>query len=411
MKYDEEKLWIAVVERAVRDAIGKNKKLKKEAIKWLHSEAFETTCDLANLDSGRMKDIMRNKYKENFMSFFSEEMKTLLINNINECVSYLLPNGEFYQDDRFYEGNLNGKKIIVELKGENVGNWYNFSREEKGNILELWTLVARSTDSTDTVQNQTMAFPVEKYLSDRSPMPADIIAPRILTPGGLLVIGGTPKIGKSNFLLALSVHLAAGVQFLDMKPAKPLKIFYMQSEIGYHYMRERLQQLKIKPKLLDIAMNNLVITTTNTKITLNSEGIEKIRDEISNVFDPKTVDLIVIDSLYNTLGCGNTQSMLSFLQNGIEKLRSITNPAVGIIITHHTKKTSKASLKRSPFQSLSGAGVLRSFYTSGIVMFRPNKQQNILQVMYELKNGKPIPTKFINEVNGSWKASKVIVTA
>ncbi|WP_265016990.1 hypothetical protein [Wolbachia endosymbiont (group B) of Endotricha flammealis] len=33
LKYDEEKLWIAVIERAIKDAAGKNVKLKEEAIK------------------------------------------------------------------------------------------------------------------------------------------------------------------------------------------------------------------------------------------------------------------------------------------------------------------------------------------------------------------------------------------
>jgi hypothetical protein len=35
LKYDEEKLWYAVITRAIEDAVGKNQKLKKEAINWL----------------------------------------------------------------------------------------------------------------------------------------------------------------------------------------------------------------------------------------------------------------------------------------------------------------------------------------------------------------------------------------
>ncbi|WP_259349190.1 hypothetical protein [Wolbachia pipientis] len=57
LKYDEEKLWIAVIERAMKDAVGKNVKLKEEAMKWLNSESFETVCELANLSSKRMKNM------------------------------------------------------------------------------------------------------------------------------------------------------------------------------------------------------------------------------------------------------------------------------------------------------------------------------------------------------------------
>ena len=44
---------------------------------------------------------------------------------------------------------------------------------------------------------------------------------RVLTPGGLLVLGGAPKVGKSDLLIALLVHMAAGVPFLGQVPLDP----------------------------------------------------------------------------------------------------------------------------------------------------------------------------------------------
>ncbi|MFP3025077.1 MAG: AAA family ATPase [Wolbachia sp.] len=404
MKYDEGKLWAAVITRALQDAAGRNLKLKKEACKWIRSRSFETVCELANLDSKRLKNMLIKK-EGNFMGFSSQkEIKSLLIDNIKECVSYLLPGGEFYQD-RFYLANLGKDKIIVEIKGEKAGNWNDIYKEKKGDILSLWTLVEGNIDSAkkwlnakknSTLQNNgEKAFSVRHYLNDKSPMPKDIIGPRILTPGGLLVIGGTPKIGKSNFLLSMLVHLAAGVSFLGMKPAKPLKIFYLQDEMEYDYIRERLQKLRISKKTLDAGTENLVITK-KVQLTLN---VEKIKEIMSENLDVKTVDLVVIDSLFDY------RSMISFLQNGIDELRSITNPMAGVIVTHYTKKVSTTTLKKNPFQALSGANVLRSLYTSGVVIFKPSQHRNVLQVMYELKNGRPIPTKFISEVNGHWKTA------
>lgn len=398
MKYDEGKLWAAVITRALQDAAGRNLKLKKEACKWIRSRSFETVCELANLDSKRLKNMLIKK-EGNFMGFSSQkEIKSLLIDNIKECVSYLLPGGEFYQD-RFYLANLGKDKIIVEIKGEKAGNWNDIYKKKKGDILSLWTLVEGNIDSAkkwlnakknSTLQNNgEKAFSVRHYLNDKSPMPKDIIGPRILTPGGLLVIGGTPKVGKSNFLLSLLVHLAAGVSFLDMKPAKPLKIFYLQNEMEYSDMRERLLQLKIDQNLLDLVKENLVITK-KIPLTLNPEGI---RSMIAKKLDAKTVDLIVIDSF---LDYG---SMLSFLKSGMDKLRFITNPMAGVILTHHTKKVSSATLEKNPFQALSGSNILRSVYTSGIVIFKQNERTNTLKVVYELRNSKPM-TKYIRKVNG-----------
>ncbi|MBE0455284.1 MAG: AAA family ATPase, partial [Roseovarius sp.] len=94
------------------------------------------------------------------------------------------------------------------------------------------------------------AFTLGALLDDQSPMPEDIIAPRVLTPGGLLVLGGAPKVGKSDLLISWLVHMAAGVPFLGFTPPRPLRIFYLQAEIQYHYLRERLRQIALPPEVL-----------------------------------------------------------------------------------------------------------------------------------------------------------------
>jgi hypothetical protein len=92
------------------------------------------------------------------------------------------------------------------------------------------------------------AFKLGELLDDTSPMPADIISPRVLTPGGLLVLVGAPKVGKSDFLITWLVHMAAGVPFLGFTPPRPLRVFYLQAEIQYHYLRERLRQIALPPR-------------------------------------------------------------------------------------------------------------------------------------------------------------------
>lgn len=100
--------------------------------------------------------------------------------------------------------------------------------------------------------------------------------------------------------------------------------------------------------------------------------------------------------------------MFCFLKDRVEKLRSITNPNSGIILTHNTKKVSKKSLAEEPFQNFSGASALRSFYTSGIMMIKPNGEQSTRQLIFELRNGKSIPTMTIDKVNGSWSEKSTV---
>ena len=66
------------------------------------------------------------------------------------------------------------------------------------------------------------AFSLAELMNDKSPMPEDLISPRLLTPCGMLVIGGAPKSGKSDFTLSLLTHMAAGEGFLKFKPPRPL---------------------------------------------------------------------------------------------------------------------------------------------------------------------------------------------
>ena len=74
-------------------------------------------------------------------------------------------------------------------------------------------------------------FTLGQLLDDQSPMPADLIGPRVLTPGGLLVLGGAPTVGKSDLLIAWLVHMAAGVPFLGFTPPRPLRIWTTSCQI------------------------------------------------------------------------------------------------------------------------------------------------------------------------------------
>ncbi|APR99011.1 AAA family ATPase [Wolbachia endosymbiont of Folsomia candida] len=248
-------------------------------------------------------------------------------------------------------------------------------------------------------------FSVKEYLNDQSPIPEDIVHPRILTQRGLLVLGGPPKIGKSDFLISWLTYMAAGISFLGMTPSRPLKILYLQTEIEYHYMKERLQQLQLDKELLDIAAGNLIITP-KVQLSFNHEEINEIKDAV----DKKSfrLDVIAIDPLRNIFSgeYGNendNSAMLLFLQKTLEKLRNAINPDAGIIITHHTKKLSKKMLEEDPFQSLSGAGSLRGFYSTGMVMFAQDEEGAARQIVFELRNGERVPSKTVDKLNGHWR--------
>lgn len=225
----------------------------------------------------------------------------------------------------------------------------------------------------------------------------------------MLVIGGAPKVGKSNFLLSLFTHLAAGKEFLGFKPPRPLKIFYFQTEIGYHYLRERIQRMNLSTELITQAEQNLHITS-NSKLCLNSDGINKVVDHLSKL--GMKPDIIAIDPLRNIFDGGRigaseneNDAMLFFLQQRLELLRDKINPKAGIILVHHTKKITHKQLDEEPFQAFSGASSLRSYYTTGILIHKLD-DTNGCKLIFELRNGINISNKLIVKNKNDWQELK-----
>ena len=245
-------------------------------------------------------------------------------------------------------------------------------------------------------------------LDDSSPMPDDLIGPRLLTPGGMLVLGGAPKVGKSDFLISLLVHAAAGAPFLRFTAPRPLRVFYLQAEIQYHYLRERLQQLRLDPAVVGRARDTLVVTP-KLRMLLDERGLPLAAAAIRQAFPDAPPDVICIDPIRNLFDGGpggegenDNAAMLFFLQSRVEALRDEVAPEAGIILAHHTKKLSKQQVKDDPFLSLSGASALRGFYTSGMILFRPDEEETPRELHVELRNGPGLNPLLIDKRGGAW---------
>jgi len=263
-------------------------------------------------------------------------------------------------------------------------------------------------DARAPAPKETPAFTLGALLDDMSPMPEDLIAPRVLTPGGLLVLGGAPKVGKSDLLISWLVHMAAGQPFLGFTPPRPLRIFYLQAEIQYHYLRERLKQIALPPEVLAAARETFV-ATPKLKMLLDNEGSVRVAHAIRAAFADEPVDIICIDPIRNLFdggpdggGDNDNAAMMFFLKERVEVLRDYINPDCGVILVHHTRKLSKQQVKEDPSLALSGASALRGFYTSGLIMHRPDEEKSERRLEIELRNGPALPAKLIDKVDGRW---------
>ncbi|TPQ51974.1 hypothetical protein C2U72_05600 [Prosthecomicrobium hirschii] len=251
-------------------------------------------------------------------------------------------------------------------------------------------------------------FSLGALLDDRSPMPEDIIAPRVLTPGGMLVLGGAPKVGKSDLLIHLLVHMAAGRPFLGFTPPRALRVFYLQAEIQYHYLRERLQAIRLDPAVLAAARDNL-IATPKLRLLLDEQGVALAADAVREAFPENPPDILCIDPIRNLFDGGpeggsenDNAAMMFFLTERVERLREAVAPDAGLILVHHTRKMNRKLVAEDPFQALSGASALRGFYTTGLLLHRPDEEDLTRRLEIELRNGPALRAKLVDKVDGAW---------
>lgn len=295
---------------------------------------------------------------------------------------------------------------VLQVPADKPEKWDAFDAIEEG--LDVWALLREAPRTLVKADAGLPVFSLGHLLDDRSPMPDDLIAPRVLTPGGMIVFGGAPKVGKSDFLLSWLTHMAAGEPFLDLTPSRPLRIFYLQAEVQYHYLRERIQSMGLPESVSRRAADNLLVTP-QLRLVLNDEGVARVTQALKRAAAEGGLDVLVIDPIRNVFDGGpdgvsenDNNAMLFFLRERVERLRDAVNPDAGIILAHHTKKIGKKQVEEDPFLALSGAGSLRGYYTTGILLYRPDESRTDRVLVFELRNGPALAAKRVDKSAGRW---------
>ncbi len=93
-----------------------------------------------------------------------EAIRTKLFNSVEDALFYLFPKGHV-RNQHFQIGSTKGeagKSLVVDLKAENQGRWFDFAENDGGDIFSLWELYIKlpiSTSKFGIVCVEGMEFP------------------------------------------------------------------------------------------------------------------------------------------------------------------------------------------------------------------------------------------------------------
>ena len=277
----------------------------------------------------------------------------------------------------------------------------------------LWTKHCAKNGDPNRSNPESYAiasFSARSSLESPTPIPQDIISPRILTPAGMWIIAGPPKIGKSDLLLNLFTHASAGISFLGFDFPRPLRVFYAQAEIEKPYMDERVKRVIEKNRsILAPGLDRLVITD-RFKFNFDETGINTVVGEIMRAFPApdNPVDIVAVDPFRNVYQSGLSdgdinEDLLAFFTQRLERLLERVNPKAGLVIVHHTNKITGKMLAEDPMAAMSGGGAILSYPTALTVLGKSGTEEDpSITAWFDIRNGPPIPMMTIGKSHGQW---------
>lgn len=238
----------------------------------------------------------------------------------------------------------------------------------------------------------------------------DFIEPGFAGPGNFILIAGPPKAQKSFLLQELLVSAAAGGTFLGktFTVPRPLRVFYLQAEMNRKLLRRRAREMTfLTPEQKSLLRENLIMSERFHMI-LNEGGVQTAVATIKAAFPDAPPDIIAVDPLANVFDQENENDnaqIMRFLTGRLEAVRQAVNPLAALILVHHSTKKAVDELARDPFAAIRGAGALRGYYDSAIVIYRASEEGKARKIHFELRSGESPEPMTVELVGGRFQAA------
>lgn len=172
-----------------------------------------------------------------------------------------------------------------------------------------------------------MDLPHHEYLVDQ------------IFPPGLFILAGSPKIGKSWFVLQLGIAIINGTMFLGFETSQS-QVLYFCLEDTYQRIQNRLIDYEDEP------LDNIHFSNESKKL---DKGL--VNDLVEYLDYQPEIKLIIIDTLQKIRTVKSESYVYGQDYKEINKLNDFVNQTgVSILLVHHLRKM-KAE---DPFEEISG---------------------------------------------------------
>ncbi len=274
------------------------------------------------------------------------------------------------------------------------GDWH-ASASKPGREPEPEPTAARAT------RIQTFTF--LQLLTEEVEEEPDYVEEGFAQPGSFTLIAGPPKAQKSFLKQEYHVACATGSAFLcgTFNVPRPLRVFDLQAEMNSKLLRKRAREMGSFIGQRDLLQHNLVVSDRFNMI-LDEDGVRVAVETIKAAFPNEPPDVISFDPLaniYDQESENDNAQLMRFLTGRLEAVRRSVNSMASITLVHHSMKRSNEELARDPFVAIRGAGALRGYYDSAIVIFRESEDAKTRKIHFELRAGEspaPIRCELIN---------------
>ena len=214
-----------------------------------------------------------------------------------------------------------------------------------------------------------------ELLQSDLPPRADVIGGGVLPKGGLALLAGQFKSGKTILALQVALETVRGGRVLDFDTT-PGRVLLLNGEGGPQLLRERLE--KMTEGNLTGLDDLLLWWPTESRLDLAEE---ESRAALAAYCKGQKIELLIIDPLirFNSLDENSTLEMGRFVR-GLADLRQETGTA--ILLVHHTRKPSKGG--GSGAAEARGSTVLHGEADS-LMVLQSRRANNDFTLQFELR--------------------------